>query len=305
MRTLLLFLAVVTGSDLRASDKPLPLALQPVVEAAVSENRIMELRSDGTSGPQIRVPLKQPFQDCFTAAVRAGCPPSAILDVLGHRSGAANIVSYAQDQAASFGRGRHREGLRRPLPCRHGPHRSADRPGQPAGPPAGGWHSTASVHQRPALGSARDRRHQWPGGIPSAVAHRRPGTDSGADAALARPAGRLVDLGRRAAGTSNRLVAAQFTLPKSAAGELWVAAGDRTELDPAAVPDGEVTLRLVAKGARDALPAVVDRGLAPTGEARAGDAGSAVHAAADAALTSCDDIPPAEDTSPPSTRSRR
>jgi len=63
---------------------------------AVSENRVMELRPDGTSGPQIRVPLKQPFQDCFTATVRAGSPPSAILDVLGHRVGTANTVSYAR-----------------------------------------------------------------------------------------------------------------------------------------------------------------------------------------------------------------
>ena len=63
---------------------------------AVSENRVMELRPDGTSGPQIRVPLKQPFQDCFTATVRAGSLPSTILDVLGHRIGTANTVSYAR-----------------------------------------------------------------------------------------------------------------------------------------------------------------------------------------------------------------
>ena len=62
----------------------------------VSENRVMELRPDGTSGPQVRVPLKQPFQDCLTATVRAGCLPSAILDVLGHRIGTANTVSYAR-----------------------------------------------------------------------------------------------------------------------------------------------------------------------------------------------------------------
>jgi hypothetical protein len=55
---------------------------------AVSENRVMELRADGTSGPQICVPLKQPFQDCFTATVRAGSQPSTMLDVLGHRVGA-------------------------------------------------------------------------------------------------------------------------------------------------------------------------------------------------------------------------
>lgn len=63
---------------------------------AVSENRVMELRPDGTSGPQLRVPLKQPFLNYFTATVRAGSPPSTILDVLGYRDGAANTVSYAR-----------------------------------------------------------------------------------------------------------------------------------------------------------------------------------------------------------------
>ena len=63
---------------------------------AVSENRIMELRPDGTSGPQIRVPLKQPFRDYFTATVRAGSPPSPILDVLGHRVGNSDTMSYAR-----------------------------------------------------------------------------------------------------------------------------------------------------------------------------------------------------------------
>ena len=43
---------------------------------AVSENRLMELRPDGTSGPEIRVPLKHPFREYFTATVRAGSPPS-------------------------------------------------------------------------------------------------------------------------------------------------------------------------------------------------------------------------------------
>jgi hypothetical protein len=63
---------------------------------AVSENRIMELRPDGASGPQIRVPFKQPFQDYFTATVRAGSPPSMSFDVLGHRVGGPNAVSYAR-----------------------------------------------------------------------------------------------------------------------------------------------------------------------------------------------------------------
>jgi hypothetical protein len=52
--------------------------------------------ADNDRGPQIHVPLKQPFQDCFTATVRAGSQPSTMLDVLGHRVGAGNTVSYAQ-----------------------------------------------------------------------------------------------------------------------------------------------------------------------------------------------------------------
>jgi hypothetical protein len=63
---------------------------------AVSENRVMELRPDGTSGPEVRVPLKQPLQEYFTATVRAGSRPSTILDVLGIRTGASNTVSYAR-----------------------------------------------------------------------------------------------------------------------------------------------------------------------------------------------------------------
>jgi hypothetical protein len=36
---------------------------------------------------QIRVPLKHPLGEYSTATVRAGSPPSTILDVLGHRWG--------------------------------------------------------------------------------------------------------------------------------------------------------------------------------------------------------------------------
>jgi hypothetical protein len=63
---------------------------------AVSENRVMELRPDGTSGPEVQVPLKRPMGEYFTATVRAGSPPSTILDVLGMRAGASNTVSYAR-----------------------------------------------------------------------------------------------------------------------------------------------------------------------------------------------------------------
>jgi len=62
----------------------------------VSENRVMELRPDGTSGPEVQVPLKQPFQEYFTATVRAGSLPSGVMDLLGIRVGESNIVSYAR-----------------------------------------------------------------------------------------------------------------------------------------------------------------------------------------------------------------
>ncbi|MGA2035356.1 MAG: hypothetical protein ABSG68_24170, partial [Thermoguttaceae bacterium] len=63
---------------------------------AVSENRITELRPDETNGPVVRVPLKQPFQEYFTATVRAGSPPLTMLDILGQRINASNVVSYAR-----------------------------------------------------------------------------------------------------------------------------------------------------------------------------------------------------------------
>jgi hypothetical protein len=63
---------------------------------AVSENRVMELRPDGTSGPEVQVPLKHPLQDYFMATVRAGSSPSPVIDLLGHRAGVSNTVSHAR-----------------------------------------------------------------------------------------------------------------------------------------------------------------------------------------------------------------
>ena len=48
-----------------------------------------------TRGPEVRVPLKQPFYAYFTATI-APLGASAILDVLGQRAGAGNTVSYAR-----------------------------------------------------------------------------------------------------------------------------------------------------------------------------------------------------------------
>jgi hypothetical protein len=63
---------------------------------AVSENRLMELRADGTSGPEVRVPLKHPMREYFTASIRAGCSPSMFIDILGHRAGGTNAMCYAR-----------------------------------------------------------------------------------------------------------------------------------------------------------------------------------------------------------------
>lgn len=62
----------------------------------VCENRLMELRSDGTTGKPIRVPLERPFASCFTATQRGGSPRSNMLDVLGPRAGIKNTIGYAR-----------------------------------------------------------------------------------------------------------------------------------------------------------------------------------------------------------------
>ena len=47
-------------------------------------------------GPSVRVPLKRPFRSYFTATVRAGSPPSALLDLLGQQAGTSHTISYAR-----------------------------------------------------------------------------------------------------------------------------------------------------------------------------------------------------------------
>lgn len=63
---------------------------------AVSENRLFEILADGTATSAVRVPLTAPFTSFFTATVRAGSAPSALLDLLGIRSGSTNTISYAR-----------------------------------------------------------------------------------------------------------------------------------------------------------------------------------------------------------------
>ena len=72
----------VSGSDARG---------QPV-----SENRLLEIRPDGSARNSVAVPLKRPFTDFFTATVRAGSPPAKTLELLGTRQGANATISFAR-----------------------------------------------------------------------------------------------------------------------------------------------------------------------------------------------------------------
>jgi hypothetical protein len=62
----------------------------------VSENRLIELHGDRAPGAPVRVPLQRPFTTYFTATVRAGSAPSAVLDLLGQCAGSPRTMSYAR-----------------------------------------------------------------------------------------------------------------------------------------------------------------------------------------------------------------
>jgi hypothetical protein len=72
----------VSGTD--ASGKP------------VSENRVMEILTDGSSTLPVRVPLEHPIPSFFTATHRGGSPPSNTLDILGPRVSSPRTLSYAR-----------------------------------------------------------------------------------------------------------------------------------------------------------------------------------------------------------------
>jgi len=69
---------------------------QDAVGKRVSENRVMELHPGGAANASVPVPLKEPFTSFFTAAVRAGSPPSNTLELLGQRVGKPLAISYAR-----------------------------------------------------------------------------------------------------------------------------------------------------------------------------------------------------------------
>ncbi|MBI3945093.1 MAG: hypothetical protein HY321_04185 [Armatimonadetes bacterium] len=62
----------------------------------VSENRLVEIHTDGSVSPPIRVPLAQPFRRFFTATTRGGSPPSAAMELFGHRADTPQTMSYAR-----------------------------------------------------------------------------------------------------------------------------------------------------------------------------------------------------------------
>jgi len=62
----------------------------------LSENRLMELQPGGGARAWVKVPMKHPMTDCFTATVRGGSSPSQILELLGHRADSPTTISYAQ-----------------------------------------------------------------------------------------------------------------------------------------------------------------------------------------------------------------
>jgi len=62
----------------------------------ISENRLLEIMPDESVGESARVPLARPFTDFMTTTVRAGSPPSRVLEVLGTRQGSGPVISYAR-----------------------------------------------------------------------------------------------------------------------------------------------------------------------------------------------------------------
>ena len=62
----------------------------------IAENRLLEIRQDGTVCAPVKVPLVHPMGSYFTATIRGGSPPSRTLEMLGHRLGTPGVVSYAR-----------------------------------------------------------------------------------------------------------------------------------------------------------------------------------------------------------------
>lgn len=63
---------------------------------SVSENRVMEILTDGRTSAAARIPLKRPFTNFFTATVRAGSPAGRTIELLGQQIGKSRTISYAR-----------------------------------------------------------------------------------------------------------------------------------------------------------------------------------------------------------------
>ncbi|MFO1412758.1 MAG: hypothetical protein U1F10_02390 [Burkholderiales bacterium] len=64
--------------------------------STISENRILEVREDGSSGPSVRLDLMHPLSTFMTATPRAGTPASDTLDLMGTAPDSPNTMRYAQ-----------------------------------------------------------------------------------------------------------------------------------------------------------------------------------------------------------------
>ena len=62
----------------------------------LSENRLLEISSEGEPSQWVKVPLQYPLSSYFTATVRAGSPPSRFIELLGQRAGRGSVISYAK-----------------------------------------------------------------------------------------------------------------------------------------------------------------------------------------------------------------
>jgi hypothetical protein len=63
---------------------------------SLSENQLLELYPDGSASEPVRLSLKQPFTNFFTASPRAGSPQSTTLEMLGQRANSPLTISYAR-----------------------------------------------------------------------------------------------------------------------------------------------------------------------------------------------------------------
>ena len=52
-----------------------------------NEVHIVEVQEDGSPGPRFEIELRKPLSRFFTATPRAGCQPSAYIDLLGEYEG--------------------------------------------------------------------------------------------------------------------------------------------------------------------------------------------------------------------------